>query len=83
MDVVSAFLNGKLKEEFFMQQPPCYNYTVWEEELVCKLKKSIYGLRQSPCCWNEKFCECMRSLGFKESGADPYGFIQENEKKKL
>ena len=47
----------------------------------CKLKKSIYGLKQSPRCWNEKFCEHMRVL--KESGADPCIFIRENEKKKL
>ena len=82
MDVVSAFLNGKLREEIFMQQPPGYVQS-GKEELVCKLKKSIYGLKQSPRCWNEKFCEHMRALGFKESGADPCIFIRENEKKKL
>ena len=65
-----------------MQQPPGYVQS-GKEELVCKLKKSIYGLKQSPCCWNEKFCEHMRALGFKESGADPCIFIRENEKKKL
>ena len=82
MDVVSAFLNGELKEEIFMQQPPGYVQS-GKEDLVCKLKKSIYGLKQSPRCWNEKFCEHMRSLGFKESGADPCIFIRENERKKL
>ena len=82
MDVVSTFLNGELKEEIFMQQPPSYVQS-GKEELVCKLKKSIYGLKQSPRCWNEKFCEHMRSFGFKESGADPCVFIQENERKKF
>ena len=82
MDVVSAFLNGELKEEIFMQQPPGYVQS-GKEELVCKLKKSIYGLKQSPRCWNEKFCKHMRSFGFKESGADPCVFIRENEKKKF
>ena len=47
MDVVSAFLNGELREEIFMQQPPGYVQS-GKEELVCKLKKSIYGLKQSP-----------------------------------
>ena len=82
MDVVSAFLNGELREEIFMQQPPGYVQS-GKEELVCKLKKSIYGLKQSPRCWNEKFCEHMRSLGFKGSGADHCIFISENERKKL
>ena len=82
MDVVSAFLNGELKEEIYMKQPQGY-IQPGKEELVCKLKKSIYGLKQSPRCWNEKFCEHMKLLGFKERGADPCIFIRENEKKKL
>ena len=82
MDVVSAFLNGELREEIYMQQPPGYIQS-GKEELVCKLKKSIYGLKQSPRCWNERFCEHLKSLGFKESGADPCVFIRENSKKKL
>ena len=82
MDVVTAFLNGELKEEIFTQQLPRYVQS-GKEELVYKLKKSIYGLKQSPCCWNEKFCEHMRSLGFKKSGADPCIFIRENKRRKL
>ena len=49
MDVVSAFLNGELKEEIYMRQPPGYELK-GKEELVCKLRKSIYGLKQSPHC---------------------------------
>ena len=69
MDVVSAFLNGELKEEIYMKQPPG-NVQSGKEELVCKLRKSIYGLKQSPHCWNEKLCDYLKSAGFKESGAD-------------
>ena len=54
MDVVTAFLNGKLDEELYMQQPDGY-IKPGEEHLVCKLKKSIYGLKQSPRCWNKAF----------------------------
>ena len=74
MDVVSAFLNGELKEEIYMRQPPGYELKR-KEELVCKLRKSIYGLKQSPCCWNENLCNHLKSLGFKESGADSCVFI--------
>ena len=79
MDVVSAFLNGELKEEIYMKQPPGYVQS-GKEELVCKLRKSIYGLKQSSRCWNEKLCNHLKSLGFKESGADPCVFIQSGKK---
>ena len=81
MDVVSAFLNGELKEEIYTKQlqPPGYVQS-GKEELLCKLRKSIYSLKQSSCCWNEKLCNHLKSLGFKESGADPCVFIQSGKK---
>ena len=56
MDVVTAFLNGNLEEDIYMQQPDGY---VQEDNkhLVCKLKKSLYGLKQSPRCWNKAFTD--------------------------
>ena len=77
MDVVSAFLNGELTEEIYTKQPPGYVQS-GKEELVCKLRKSIYGLKQSPRFWNEKLCNHLKSTGFKESGADPCVFIKDN-----
>ena len=61
-----------------MKQPPGYVQS-GKEELVCKLRKSIYGLNQSPHCWNEKLCDHLQSAGFKESGADPCVFIQSEQ----
>ena len=46
MDVVTAFLNGMLEEEIYMEQPPGYTKG-GEKNLVCKLKRSLYGLKQS------------------------------------
>ena len=51
VDVTTAFLNGKLEEEVCMRQPEGF-IAKGQEHLVCKLKKSIYGLKQSPRCWN-------------------------------
>ena len=79
MDVVSAFSNCEFTEEIYMKQPPGYVQS-GKQELVCKLRKSIYGLKQSPCCCNEKLCDHLKSAGFKESGADPCVFIQCGEK---
>jgi hypothetical protein len=75
MDVVTAFLNGELTEEIFMEQPPGFVES-GREEMVCKLKKSLYGLKQSPRCWNATFRRFMTEDGFKESDADPCVYIR-------
>ena len=51
MDVKSAFLNGVLKEEVYLEQPPGF-MKKGEENKVYKLKKALYGLKQSPRAWN-------------------------------
>ena len=63
MDVVTAFLNGELSEEIYMQQPDGY-VIPGKEHLVCKLKKSLYGLKQSPRCWYNAFHMYVESIGF-------------------
>ena len=75
MDVVTAFLNGSLEEEIYMEQPEGY-VQPGKRHLVCKLKKSLYGLKQSPRCWNTAFRQYMESIGFKQSTADPCVYIQ-------
>ena len=80
MDVITAFLNGDLNEDIYMEQPPGY-VQEGKEKLVCKLKKSLYGLKQSPRCWNEKLTQHVKSLGFEESGADPCIFTRRKNQK--
>ena len=46
MDVITTFLNGELDEEIYMEQPECFS-TLRKEKKVCKLVKSLYGLKQA------------------------------------
>ena len=78
MDVETAFLNGKLDEEIYMKQPEGY-VKPGEEHLVCKLEKSLYGLKQSSRCWNKAFRECIEKIGFTQASADPCVFIRKEE----
>ena len=75
MDVVTAFLNGKLEDEIYMEQPEGYVQS-GKEHLVCKLKKSLYGLKQSPRCWNTTLTEFLESIKFKQNDADSCVFIR-------
>ena len=75
MDVKSAFLNGTLEEEIYMQQPEGFvdrNHP----EMVCLLKKTLYGLKQSARCWNKVLDEYLKSKGFIRSSADPCMYIR-------
>jgi hypothetical protein len=69
MDVKTAFLNGKLEEEIYMEQPQGF-VRQGGEHLVCKLHKSLYGLKQSPRAWNQKLDVFLKSIEFMKSEAD-------------
>jgi ATP-binding cassette subfamily B (MDR/TAP) protein 1 len=51
MDVKTAFLNGEIDTEIYIRQPPGFEK---RGNLVCRLNKGIYGLKQSPRLWNKK-----------------------------
>ena len=69
MDVKTAFLNGELDEEIYMQQPDGFVLD-GQEGKVCKLLKSLYGLKQAPKQWHEKFNTTLTSVGFVVNEAD-------------
>jgi len=66
-DVKTAFLYGTLEEEIYMKQPKGYNDST---DRVCKLQRSLYGLKQSPRCWNKRFIDYLLKLGFITSDAE-------------
>ena len=75
MDVKTAFLNGDLDEEVYMRQPEGFKIE-GQEDMVCKLKKSIYGLKQSSRQWYLKFDETITKFGFKENIVDPCIYLK-------
>jgi hypothetical protein len=69
MDVKTAFLNGELEEEIYMEQPDGF-VVDGQEGKVCKLLKSLYGLKQAPKQWHEKFERTLTAEGFIVNEAD-------------
>ncbi len=69
-----TFLHGELEEEIYMKQPEGF-IVPSKEDYVCKLKRSLYGLKQSPRQWYKKFDSFMLSHGFKRSEFDSCVYI--------
>ncbi len=68
MDVKTAFLNGDLEKEIYMEQPE--GFTQEGEHLVCKLHKSLYGLKQYLRAWNQKLDAFLKNIEFVKSDAN-------------
>ena len=66
VDVKTAFLNGVVEEEVYVEQPLSFE-THDRESHVCKLKKALYGLKQAPRTWYGKIDIFLSSLGFTKS----------------
>jgi len=79
-DVKMAFLYGTLQEEVYMRQPEeFYNGS----GRVCKLKRSLYSLKQAPRIWNQQFVDFMKNKRLKVSTADPCLFVRQHNDRKL
>ena len=69
MDVETAFLNGNLEEEIYMDQPEGF-IKPGTENLVCKLKKSLYGLKQASRAWNSVIDKFLKEIGASKCAGD-------------
>ena len=76
MDVKTAFSNGELDEEIYIEQPESFS-APGQRKKVYKLVKSLYGLKQSPKQWHEKFDNIMMSHGFKINECDKCVYVKE------
>jgi len=76
MDVKGAYLNGDLKEEIYMNQPEGFHD---ETTRLCRLIKTIYGLKQSGREWNHKLNKRLQNRGFKRLETDPCVYIRKGK----
>ena len=75
MDVKSAFLNGILNEEVYVEQPKGFEDPYYPHH-VFKLKKALYGLKQAPRAWYERLTQFLLDKGYQRGGVDKTLFIK-------
>ena len=74
MDAATAFLNYERIEEVYMKQPEGFE-TKGQEHLVCRTKRSNYGLKQSSRCWNTALDRGLKKMGFVQTDSDPCIYV--------
>uniref|UniRef100_A0A2N9EKE5 Integrase catalytic domain-containing protein n=1 Tax=Fagus sylvatica TaxID=28930 RepID=A0A2N9EKE5_FAGSY len=79
MDVKTAFLNGELDEEIYMAQPAGFEVQGHERK-VCRLKRSIYGLKQSSRQWYLRFHDSITSFGFEMIEEDHCVYLKRSKR---
>ncbi|RVW82418.1 Retrovirus-related Pol polyprotein from transposon TNT 1-94 [Vitis vinifera] len=82
LDVKNAFLNGDLEEEVYMDIPAGLE-TTSNFNKVCRLRKSLYGLKQSPRAWFERFTKVVKGYGFVQCQSDITLFVKHFPEGKL
>ena len=82
MDVKSAFLNGLLEEEVYIEQPDGFLISK-NSDLVCKLKKALYGLKQAPRAWYARLDLYLRKIGFGKGMVDSNLYVKTELSKQL
>ncbi|GKD75868.1 retrotransposon protein, putative, ty1-copia subclass [Tanacetum coccineum] len=75
MDVKTAFLNGYLSEEVYMEQPEGFVNPKYPKQ-KCKLKRSIYGLKQASRQWNKRFDDEIKKFGFTQNPDEPCVYLK-------
>ena len=82
LDIKNVFLNGDLEKEVFMNLPPGFEEKLGSNK-VCKLKKSLYGLKQSPRAWFERFGKAVKNCGYCHSQANHTMFYKHSKDGKI
>ena len=75
MDVKSAFLNGELEEEVYIEQPEGF-FLFEKEDYVCRLKKALYGLKRSPRTWYAHLDGYLHQQGFNNGSVEKNLYVK-------
>ncbi|GJW24267.1 retrotransposon protein, putative, ty1-copia subclass [Tanacetum coccineum] len=75
MDVKTVFLNGYLSKKVYMEQPEGFVNPKYLKS-VCKLKHSIYGLKQASRQWNKRFDDEIKKFGFTQNRNEPCVYLK-------
>ena len=82
LDIKSAFLNGKLEEEIYVEQPQGF-VVDGEENKVYKLKKALYGLKQAPRAWYTQIDSYFIENGFIRSKSEPTLYVKSKDNSQI
>ena len=82
MDVKSAFLNGILNDEVYIEKPKGF-VDPKKRDMVCKLHKELYGLKQAPRSWYEKLHNYLTKIGFQRENDNRSLYVKEDLDKKI
>ena len=74
MDIKGAYLNGSIKEEIYMKQPDGYDD---KAGCLCRLIKSLYGLKQAGREWNKEFNKQLEAHGWRPTKVDPCAYFKQ------
>lgn len=78
IDILNTYLNGELEKEYevYMHQPEGFKKSGPNgEQLVCRLMKGLYGLKQSGRLWYQKLAETLEAMGFTHTQSDPSIYV--------
>lgn len=75
LDVTTAFLNGILEEDVYMNLPEGFDTSNCKNK-VLKLRKAIYGLKQSARAWNTRVNDCLKELNYRKSKLEPCVYVK-------
>lgn len=71
-DITSAFLNGDLDEEVYIEPPEGTDIPL---ENVCRLQKALYGLKQAPRCWSRRLSDALKQINYEPLICDKCIFV--------
>ncbi len=78
MDVKNACLHGELQKEVYFDQPPGYK-DMSHLDYVCRLRTTLYGLKQALRAWHDKIAEYLVTIGFHMSDADHSFYVRKSD----